>query len=387
MRLRHPDGSVVHLAYCTNVHPAEDVPGVLRQLDTYAEPVRRRLDVPLLGLGLWLAADVAAALAGDAALVDRLRRELATRGLEVLTLNGFPYRGFQEPVVKHRVYQPDWTDPARLRYTLALARILTDLLPDDAVRGSVSTLPLAWRTPWPAPAHDTARRNLAVLAEQLAKLATETGRVVRVGLEPEPGCVLGTTTDAVPYLAELDDAYVGICLDTCHLAVDFADPVETVQALDATAVPVVKAQVSAALHADAPVTAAKRAALATFVEQRFLHQTHARDGRVCDDLDAALDGPDALPGDRPWRVHFHIPLHAAPAAPLRSTAAELPAALGALLGASPPRTDHLEVETYTWTVLPERARPIDDDGLVAGIAGELAWTRDRLHAIGLEEIT
>ncbi|MGH3683403.1 MAG: metabolite traffic protein EboE, partial [Natronosporangium sp.] len=145
MRFRHPDGQAVHLGYCTNVHPAEDLAGIVAQLETYAAAVRRELDTAWLGLGLWLAAPVAAELAGDPELRRRLRTELAARGLEVFTLNGFPYRSFHAPVVKHAVYQPDWTTSQRLRYTLDLARALADLLPDSAERGSVSTLPLAWR--------------------------------------------------------------------------------------------------------------------------------------------------------------------------------------------------------------------------------------------------
>lgn len=147
MRFRHPDGRTIHLGYCTNVHPAEDLAGIVQQLETYAHPVRHRLAADRLGLGLWLPAPVAAELAADPGARRKLRAELAARGLEVFTLNGFPYRAFHAPVVKHAVYQPDWTSPERLRYTLDLARVLADLLPDGAARGSVSTLPLAWRRP------------------------------------------------------------------------------------------------------------------------------------------------------------------------------------------------------------------------------------------------
>ncbi len=114
MRLRHPDGQLIHLSYCTNVHAAEDLDGIIDQFDRYAVPVRERLGSDVLGLGLWLAAPVAAGLAGDPELRRRLRRELTARGLEVVTLNGFPYQSFQAPVVKQAVYHPDWTRPERL---------------------------------------------------------------------------------------------------------------------------------------------------------------------------------------------------------------------------------------------------------------------------------
>ncbi len=133
MRFRHPDGQRVHVSYCTNVHPAEDLDGVMAQLDRFAVPVRRALDADVLGLGLWLAAPVAATLADDQSRVDELRSALSARGLEVVTLNGFPYSGFQRAVVKHGVYRPDWTSDERLHHTVRLARVLAVLLPDDAL--------------------------------------------------------------------------------------------------------------------------------------------------------------------------------------------------------------------------------------------------------------
>jgi sugar phosphate isomerase/epimerase len=368
MRVRHPDGTIVHLAYCTNVHPAEDLDGVLDQLARYAEPVRDRLGVASLGLGLWLAADVARALADDVALT-RLRGELAVRGLEVVTLNGFPYRAFHAPVVKRAVYVPDWSERARLDYTLDLARVLARLLPDDAARGSISTLPLGWRTPWPAERDDAARRQFDLLARELARL----DRPVRAAIEPEPGCVIETTGRLRRTLAQVDTDWIGSCLDLCHLAVAFEDPPSAV----AAASPVVKAQVSCALQAET------RRALEAFAEPRFLHQTRSADGRAWDDLDEALAAGD--PGR--WRVHFHIPLHAKPEPPLTTAHDTLLDTLGVLLGGPAALVDHLEVETYTWDVLPAAHRPGGNSAIVDGIADELDWTRDQLLALGLREVT
>lgn len=196
MRFRHTDGTTVHLAYCSNVHQAEDLDGVVAQLAAYAQPVRETLGVDLLGIGLWLARDVVTELSARPDAVHRLRTELTARGLETVTLNAFPYGGFHREVVKKDVYLPDWTDPARLRYTVDCARVLAGLLPDDARRGSVSTLPLAWRTPWPTAARDTARRALDQLGAELAELERDTGRTIRVGFEPEPGCVVEDTVQA-----------------------------------------------------------------------------------------------------------------------------------------------------------------------------------------------
>ncbi|MGN9890564.1 metabolite traffic protein EboE [Micromonospora sp. L31] len=387
MRLRHADGSTVHLGYCTNVHPAEDAAGILAQLRTHAEPVREALGADLLGLGLWLAAPVAAELAADPAARRRLRAELTRRGLEVVTLNGFPYAAFQAPVVKGAVYRPDWTSDARLRYTLDLARVLADLLPDDAARGSISTLPLAWRQPWDATRADAARRRLDDLAAGLAAIERDTGRPVRVGFEPEPGCVVERTGQAVTALAGVDTDRLGVCLDLAHLACAWEEPAEALARLRAAGLPVVKVQVSAALEAARPPAAAD--ALARWVEPRFLHQTraagtaHAADpadpAYAADDLDGAL--ADRPPG--PWRVHYHVPLHAPPEPPLTSTVPVLRTALAELFAGPAAGCDHLDVETYTWGVLPAARRPRTDAELAAGIAAELAFARDELVALGL----
>ncbi len=271
MRLRHPGGGTVHLGYCTNVHPAEDLAGIVAQLDRYAVPVRETLGADPLGLGLWLAAPVAAELAADPAARRRLRTELTVRGLEVVTLNGFPYAAFQAPVVKGAVYRPDWTTDDRLGYTLDLARVLADLLPDDAARGSVSTLPLAWRTPWDQARADAARHRLDRLAAGLAAVERDTGRPVRVGFEPEPGCVVESTPQAVAALSGVDTDRLGICLDLAHLACAWEEPVAALERLAGAGLPVVKVQVSAALEATDP--AGDAAALRRWVEPRFLHQT------------------------------------------------------------------------------------------------------------------
>ncbi|MFC7891562.1 metabolite traffic protein EboE [Streptomyces sp. NPDC057381] len=398
MRFRHPDGSTVHLAYCTNVHPAETLDGVLAQLRDHCEPVRRRLGRDRLGIGLWLARDAAHALVTDPSALRGLRSELDRRGLEVVTLNAFPYEGFGAEEVKYRVYKPDWADPERLEHTTSLARVLAGLLPDDVTDGSLSTLPLAWRTAYDETRADKARTALVTLAERLDALQDLTGRSIRVGLEPEPGCVVETTRDAIAPLTAIAHDRIGICVDTCHLATSFEDPHTALDALTEARVPVVKSQLSAALHAEHPSRPEVRDALAAFAEPRFLHQTRTVTStdpaataaatvlRGTDDLDEALaeDGP--LPATAPWRAHFHVPLHAAPAAPLTSTLSVLKAALTRLVGGPHPLTRHLEVETYTWQALPPELRPRARAQLTDGIAAELTLARDLLTDLGLKEL-
>ncbi|MEB3366373.1 metabolite traffic protein EboE [Saccharopolyspora mangrovi] len=386
MRFTHRDGTRIHLAYCTNVHPAEDLDGLLRQLRVFGGGVRAELGVDRLGVGLWLPAPLAAHLV-DHPDLDRLRDALATCGLEVVTLNAFPYQSFHADSVKHAVYQPDWTDQRRLDYTLNCARVLARLLPGDVARGSISTLPLAWREPWSAHQRRRATDSLRQLNDGLAALTEDTGKHLRVGLEPEPGCVVETTGEAIDLLSDVNPDHVGLCLDACHLAVGFEDPADSVRRLTEAGIPIVKTQASTALHACSPAEETSRHALACYAEDRFLHQIRQRGPAgitALDDLPEALHGERSLRGDGPWRVHFHVPIHQQPEPPLASTQDDLDATLRALLAGPTALTDHVEMETYTWSVLPQHQRPRDDAELTAGLAGELRWVAQAMRRAGLE---
>jgi hypothetical protein len=183
--------------------------------------------------------------------------------------------------------------------------------------------------------------------------------------------VVENTAQAVAALSDVDIEWLGVCLDLAHLACAWEDPATALDRLAAAGLPVVKVQVSAALQADDPVAAAE--VLRGYAEPRFLHQTRPEVGSGTDDLDEALDR--RLPG--PWRVHYHVPLHAAPAAPLTATIPVLRAAMRELVRRD--ACDHYDVETYTWGVLPPDLRPGSDADLAAGIAAELAFARAELR--------
>lgn len=378
MRFRHPDGDLVHLSYCSNVHPADDLDGVVTQLERFSAPIRERLGLDRLGVGLWLAAPV---VADPDEAVARLKPELDRLGLETVTFNGFPYRGFHDPVVKLAVYRPDWSDPARAEYLLSMAKVLTGLLPDDVETGSISTVPIAWRTDLDDAGIKVALENLKRFDENLGELADTTGRQVELALEPEPGCLIETTSQAIDLLADLDLQHVGICVDTCHLACQFENGPEALGRLAMAGLTVPKAQVSNSLRVERPRSAVGQELISRFVEPRFMHQVReivAGEVREVDDLPEALDG--GLPGDSEWRIHFHVPVQTGE----HTTRASLEESLDALVATDTPHTRHLEIETYTWNVLPDPPR--SDDELVAGIAEEIAWTAGRLEQLGLEKV-
>jgi hypothetical protein len=102
-----------------------------------------------------------------------------------------------------------------------------------------------------------------------------------------------------------------------------------------------------------------------------------------------MDLPDALadsgfPAD-PWRIHFHVPVQSRTlfTGDLGTTQAAIGAALDFLAAQEGRLHPHLEVETYTWQVLPEAMRPTDEAQLIAGLAQELHWLQEQLAARGL----
>ncbi len=373
----------LHLSYCLNVHPGESLEALLASVRGPASEVARRTagDVPF-GLGLRVSAESAAALRDrDAALA--LRDELSARKLYAFTINGFPFGRFHGAPVKDQVYEPDWRTPERLRYTRDLAHLLVRLLP-EGVAGSISTVPVGFAARLQDPAaQEAAIANLLACARFLARVEAETGCEIHLGLEPEPACLLETSVAFVAFHQQLlcaagarDEALVrrhlGVCFDTCHVALGFESLVDAWARYAAAGVRISKVQLSAAL--EAPATLEARDALGAFEEPVYLHQVRARmpDGtvRAWDDLPAARA---AWPCEaESVRVHFHVPLHAEPGAPLRSTASQLDEDFLRLL--SDGRCAHAEVETYTFDVLPPALR----GGTVQeSIVRELAWLRAR----------
>jgi sugar phosphate isomerase/epimerase len=377
------------LSYCANVHPGETLADVLASLSRFAGPVRRELGAPSMGLGLWLSRRALTEL--RAAGVSVLRDALAAEGLVVATMNGFPYGNFQGEVVKREVYRPDLSTDARREYLFELAEVLAALVPADTAEATISTLPLGHRDEMVGDRLPAAARQLARLASDLAALRDRTGRSVRVCLEPEPGCVVETTAQAVRFFTEtlpavglprdLIAAHLGVSFDTCHQAVQFESPASSLALLADAGVRVGKVQLSSALVVPQPSLGPAQAALARFDEPRFLHQVRCRvdEDEILgfDDLGESV----GLPMSRPWRVHFHVPIHRELMGGVLSTTRSFLTDTLRLLaaGAVPGPLPHLEVETYTWSVLPEGERPEDDAGLIRGLAAEMRFV---LQALG-----
>lgn len=415
--MRDPFGPGTLLGYCTNVHPdapqggvrgvggaggvgeeRRGVAAVEAALLEHACGVKDRVcPGSPLPVGLWLSARTALELLGDHARFESFREFLSTHGLAPFTYNAFPWGDFHGSVVKHRVYRPDWSEYDRLEHTVAIAAIAAELSPPGG-EVSISTLPVSWGKAGsdgsepPCDLH-AAAGSLRALAAHLAKVREETGRLIHVDLEPEPGCYLDTAGDVVRFFEgfllaragagreRMIREHVRVCHDVCHSAVMREDQAGAMEAYARAGVRVGKVQLSAAIGADLDRLPVERRGpaldrLRTFAEDRYLHQTTVLDGRGAlrffEDLPGALAGAEREPSllAASWRTHFHVPLFVSEVGDLRTTADEIAPAIAAARALHDTR--HFEVETYAWGVLPEGLRA---GSLAEGIAREMLHVR------------
>jgi sugar phosphate isomerase/epimerase len=370
----------IRVAYGTNAFAGRNLAETESSLREHVVAAREILGASRLPIGLWLSAAALAELP-DRDGTRRFRDRLAALGLDVVTLNGFPYGDFHREVVKLDVYEPSWARPERLAYTRRLAEVLADLVPDGTRDASISTLPIGWRPKFTnegcGSSVGLAAAQLETLARDLAAIEARTGVRIHVDLEPEPGCVL----DRAEHVVELFDRclrrtgdvdprrHLGVCHDVCHSAVMFEPQVEAIARYREAGIRVGKVQVSSAVETRLD-DAEARAELARFAEPRYLHQTTVRAGGTSV---AYEDLPHALATARSGiaRTHFHVPIDLAAIGPLATTQADIDGCLAAL----GPDRPVLEIETYAWAVLPDPLRPAR---LAEGIAREIRWLESRL---------
>ena len=293
--------------------------------------------------------------------------------------------------MKENVYLPDWTSQDRFDYTIQSAKVLAELMP-EGVEGSLSTVPLGFKEfDHEDTFHADCITNLLKLAEQLDNLHDETGRVLRLAIEPEPLCVLETTAEAIEFFKKLFEAagdrgqldiaqrHLGVCYDVCHQSIEFEDVKHSIENLSEAQIRINKVHITCALRIESPGSnASAREQLANFVEQRYLHQTFAKinDGTVSiTDLtkDFCEHPPEQFESADEWRIHFHVPVHEESVGELKTTRDDLKIAIKAV--ADLEYAPHLEVETYTWNVLPGA----EEVQLVDGLVRELSATKELLE--------
>ncbi|MEL7314205.1 MAG: metabolite traffic protein EboE [Cyanobacteria bacterium J06559_3] len=396
-----------HLTYCSNIHPGEDWPTVFQNLQTYIPKLKHQLaPEDAFGIGLRLAnAASEELLSGDA--LAQLQTWLTDQNCYVFTLNGFPYGGFHHQVVKDQVYAPDWSKGDRLSYTQRLIEILAALLP-AGIDGGISTVPLSYKPWWQAArahkAHifEDSSLHLAKIAAAMAQVEETTGKLLHLDLEPEPDALLENADEVIDFFqewllptgqvylqrqegvsAETAEAwlrrYIRVCYDTCHFAVEFEDPAIALSKLQKAGIAIGKFQLSSAIRIPIPADTAQRQTLCQhlepFAESTYLHQVIEQRSsgflNHYEDLGQAL--PALLTTDATeWRTHFHVPIFIEQYPPFASTQDHITAILHQL--PQIPDCTHLEIETYTWEVLPADMK---QDNL-ASIQREYEWVLDTI---------
>ena len=394
-------GNQYHLTYCTNIHPGQDWNTTFESLKTHVPEIKSALgrQVPF-GLGLRLSNRASEELAEGENLLD-FKRWLEQNHVYVFTMNGFPYGNFHGEAIKDRVYLPDWTSTERLKYTLRLFEQLAYLLP-EATEGGISTSPISYK-PWHKE-KDTRKstflnavENLIQIVVFLRELEETTGNYLHLDLEPEPDCFLENTEDVVnfyenyllpvgsvllaAYLSvseerarELLLKYICVCYDICHFSLAYEDPEYTFSQWDRLGIKVGKIQISAALKilAADPMDELWKD-LSRFNEPTYLHQvTQLVEGgvRSFPDLPVVLE---TKPEFEELRAHYHVPIFLEEFDSLYSTQDHIRKVFNYLRVHK--ICDHLEIETYTWDVLPENLKT----ELTSSIVREYEWVLDKLE--------
>ncbi|HEY5043369.1 MAG TPA: metabolite traffic protein EboE [Verrucomicrobiae bacterium] len=388
MKLNHG----LHLAYCTNIHRGETWRETFHSLQQHALAVREKVcPQKPFAIGLRLSGRAAVELSERETLLE-FRRWLDKNSCYVFTINGFPYGQFHGTRVQEQVYRPDWTSPERLGYTNLLFDLLAELLP-AGVEGSVSTLPGSFKE-FISSREQVAeiRKNLFRCVEHIARVSEKSKRRLHLGLEPEPLGLLENSAETVSFFEQLRaehqndprlDEFLGVNYDTCHFAIEFEAPQTALAAFQRAGIKISKLHLSSALKVSPTPEAC--AQLEKFSDDVYLHQVVARDKsgklKFFRDLPDALSCHSSLVTHHPaeWRIHFHVPLHAPAAPPFANTNDHLLGVLD-LLAANPKLCSHLEMETYTWEVLPPELK---SRSVVEQLAGEYNWALAELAERGL----
>ncbi|MDB4142714.1 metabolite traffic protein EboE [Akkermansiaceae bacterium] len=370
------------LAYCTNIHPAESWEETFTVLKNDVLAVRDRVspNAPF-AIGLRLSARAAEELIGPDGVNLRLFKAwLFEENCYVFTINGFPYGSFHGERVKEKVYQPDWSTEARLTYTNNLFIIIAELCSEES-GGSVSTLPGSFKEF--GADENLIFANLYACARFIETMGAESGKDLHLGLEPEPLGHFENTEETLEFFGrffkwcearelrtDCVTRHIGINYDTCHFALEFEDCHASLKALTDAGLRISKIHLSNALSFD-PQNAEALKAIRQFDEPTYLHQIILN----TEPLTRFKDLPDfdGKTSAREGRIHFHVPLYSELLAPLGSTLDHAEAALS-FLKEFPETCPHLEIETYTWGVLPDHLqKPLTDQ-----IAAEYEWVLPQL---------
>jgi hypothetical protein len=391
-----------HLTYSTLVHPGDTWAEMWDSLNRYVPQVKARVcPNKSFGVSLRLSASSAQTLTGDRGERERLKEFLHQHDMYLYTVNAFPYGPFKNRVVKKDVYEPDWSTDLRSTYTMQVADILAEVAAPH-VNPSIQSPPLGFKGKVTGPEYvNEFTRHVLTVVAHMVMLQKRTGRTVTLALEPEPACFLETTEEAVDYFnnhlyaadavrsivsqtglskSQAEEAlrnHLGMVYDICHQAVEYEDIGASLQKLADNGIPVFKLQEAAAMRVP-NVTREIVEAMRPFAETVYLTQTvEKRNGELTRflNLEDAFAAFEADPsGQREWRTHVHVPVF------LESIGEHFKTTRFAIEDAlkfhkKNKLSPQLEIETYTWDVLPDSMKT---GSIVDYVERELDWVKGQL---------
>jgi len=380
------------LAYCTNVHRGEGWSETFSNLKTNTLKVRQQVSLHKpYAVGLRLGNSAAHELSSEKNL-NAFREWLEKENCHVSGINGFPYGAFHGQSVKESVFLPDWTDPSRLEYTQKLFEILAALNPPNQ-QGTVSTLPGTFKKFNRSISQiDELQKNILACAEYLIRLRDRTGVTLKLALEPEPLGYFENTQQTIDFFDQLRrretttglvDIFLGVCYDTCHFALQYEDAAQSVEKLNSSGAPILKYHLSSALKLNPTDEALIR--LTSMQEPTYLHQCigQSQSGELTyfKDIPDALADTNALKRFNELRVHFHLPLHSSPIDKDFFNTTDFLQKVLSLIMKQPGRARELEIETYTWEVLPQALRSLD---VTDQVVAEYRWVLNELNQYGVK---
>jgi len=389
------------LSYCTNIHPGQDWESTFNSLKEYVPGIKKMVSPGApFGLGLRLSNKASEELSKGNEMAD-FQNWLKDNHLYIFTMNGFPYGNFHDERVKDDVHKPDWTTKERLVYTQRLFRQLAVLVP-KGLSGGISTSPISYKY-WYKTKEDkdkafaTGAEHMLLVAQQLYNLEQETGTYLHLDIEPEPDGLLENSDEVLSFyedylipigvkmlgkLLDLSDLeienlikrYITVCYDVCHFSLAYEEPEDTFSKFKSANIKTGKIQVSAALKIlfngkdDEEVWNL----LTQFNEPTYLHQVTEKVGsnvKTYNDLPQVLENRSSY---KELRAHFHVPIFLEQFGALHSTQDHILKTLSYLKGN--PVSEHLEIETYTWDVLPKELK----EDLSVSIIREIEWLKNHL---------
>ena len=389
-----------HLSYSTLVHLGDNWAEMNASLREFLPQVKKRIspNAPF-AVSLRISAASAKTLSESAEERKSLIDFLAKEDLYVYTVNAFPYGPFKGEVVMEKVYEPDWTTDARVDYTNSVADILAEITPAH-INPSIQTAPLAFKPNVAGETYiQTFTDGVFKVVAHLRELEERTGRRVKLAIEPEPACYLETTDETVAYfkeriyspagvrglaqiagipLSEAEGAirrYLGVVFDIGHQSVGFENITDSLTKLIEAGIPIFKLQEAASLWVK-DLTLDKVSALRRFTDTIYLSQTSLKqDGVITKylNLGEALDAFESAPVKTEMRTHFHVPVFLEELGPFLTTRFGVQEALK--MHRETPLSDHLEIETYTWDVLPAELKTGD---IIDYVSRELEFVRNEL---------